>query len=386
MGDYCPQCGHRVDKQKAFYCPECGHQFWQSKYAFIEYRKEHKSEFASQNGVTHKTGKTEQEPAQKTIKQAKSHWWIWILAILVVIIAYQPIIDQLTISSANPVMVSLAQKAGMSRKGELLFLRANPQLDTDSQMVADCPELAKALNSNGFIEQGCYDPQANKIFIRKMPADLSNLEVVTAAYEMLHIVYINLSNTDSASALNQSIEKNFTNIDAVELNTQVASFEKTEPGMRDLELFSLLGTEYSNITSDLSSYYKPYFTNILVNVAFNNQITNTFKDYEAKLNQLQSTINSYNAQADANMKAANTAYGYSVGWARMGNAYQNNYNYNIYVTDFNKAKAAIVAANNAVDQYNSLLGAYNTLVTEYNGTQPVAQIQSTPQPQASQQK
>lgn len=302
--------------------------------------------------------------------------WFWIIALVLIAFIYQPIKDQFTIWGADPTMITLAQQSGMSRAGELLFLEADPQLDTDDQMVSDCPELAKALNSNGFIEQGCYDPNSNRIYIRKMPQDLYNLEITTAAYEMLHIVY--LKNTDTTS-LNQAIESNYSAINDPKLNTQVADFAKTEPGARDIELFSLLGTEYSGLSGSLNNYYAPYFTDIGVNVTYNTQIFNTFKSEESQLSQIQANINSYTAQAKSYENQARIAYANSVSWARVGNAYENNYNYNIYVQDFNAANAAIDAANNAIDQYNRLLVTYNTLVSEFNGTQPVVQIPSTQQ-------
>ncbi len=173
-----------------------------------------------------------------------------------------PIGDEITIETANPAMVKLAQQSGMSRQGEVLFLKTKPQLVSDTQMESDCSANTAANNSDGFIEQGCYDPTSNRIYIRQMPTDLYDLEVSTAAYEMLHPVYISLYNSGQGSALDKSIEANYQAINDSFLNSQVANFAKTEPGARDLELFSLLGTGYSNITQDLANYYQPYFSNI----------------------------------------------------------------------------------------------------------------------------
>jgi len=301
--------------------------------------------------------KIEKKMGKEIKKRPRIPLWLrLVFSVVILAIIYQPIANQLTIWGADPVMVTLAQQASMSREGELLFLRANPQLDSDSQMKSDCP------SNDGFIEQGCYNPQTNRIYIREMPRNLYNVEIVTAAHEMLHIVYIELSSSGDAS-LNQAIESNYSSINDPELNTQVANYAKIEPGAKDIELFSLLGTEHSNISDGLSNYYVPYFTNINIVVAYNTQILNTFKNYESQLNELKKRIDSYT-------NAAKIAYSNSVSWARVGNARQNDYNYNIYVADVN-------AANKAVDQYNQLLESYNKLVTEYNGTPPVAQIPST---------
>ena len=102
------------------------------------------------------------------------------LVIVGIVILWRPITDQITLASADPKMVQLANDAGMSRKGEVLFLRTKPQLDSDTQILNDCPALAKAINGNGGILQGCYDPVNNRIYLRQMPSNLYNLEVVTA--------------------------------------------------------------------------------------------------------------------------------------------------------------------------------------------------------------
>ena len=61
------------------------------------------------------------------------------LVIVGIVILWRPITDQITLASADPKMVQLANDAGMSRKGEVLFLRTKPQLDSDTQILNDCP-------------------------------------------------------------------------------------------------------------------------------------------------------------------------------------------------------------------------------------------------------
>lgn len=278
--------------------------------------------------------------------------------ILIAIVA-GPISDYLTIKNADPAMIKLAQEAGMTRKGELIFLRTHPQLVNDAQLTQACP--SSQTNQNGFIEQGCFvpeqsDPTTGRIYIRQMTSSLHNLEITTAAYEMLHPAYISLTRqVDGGAALNNSIESNLKNLLNDDLKAQVANFEKTEPGARDLELFSILGTEYSSISADLWAFYSPYITDLNNLVALNNQVTQLFESDAAQLKSLKDAIN----RADAN---ADTAYRNHVSWAYAGNQYQANYNYNIYIKD-------IQLENSYVDRYNSLLDEYRILVKEYNGEQ-----------------
>jgi hypothetical protein len=289
------------------------------------------------------------------------------LAISAFIIFFSPISNYLIIRNANPAMISLAQQAGMSREGELVFLRSKPQIVSDIQMEKDCAANAAANNRNGFIEQGCFVPSrynnANgRIYIRKMPPNLYDQEIVTAAYEMLHSVYFNIASTNKQTSLIQAIEANYNNINSHTLNTQVINFAKTEPNYRDLELFSLLGTEYSNLSKNLTNFYAPYFNDRLLTVDNYNNITSIFKNEQNQLSQIQTTITNDNNEA-------NKAYADSLAWAKIGNSYEDAYNYNIY-------KNYIAQENSAINRYNQLNIEYNTLVTEYNGNQPVNSLKN----------
>lgn len=301
-------------------------------------------------------------PKKKKSSRAKILFFSVVGILILLGVLANPISDYLTIAGANPTMVKLAHDASMSREGELVFLRADPQLVSSSQLSQECP--AAQTNNDGFIEQGCYvpnqsDPTTGNIYLLKMPSALYNVEVTTAAYEMLHPVYFSLTQDSGAgSSLNQSIENNFNTLKDANLTAQVGNFAKTEPGARDNELFSILGTEYSDLSSDLAAYYSPYFSNIGTDVSLNNQINQLFQNDQSQLTQLQNTINTDNSDA-------NTAYKDSVGWANEGNEYEDNYNYNIYSQDIDNA-------NSTIDQYNQLLTQYEVLVDQFNG-QPFSQ-------------
>lgn len=320
-------------------------------------------------------GKSELHSPKKSNRHLYTALTILILSVLVaaVVLYYQPFSDQLVLKNANPAMVALAQQAGMSKQGELVFLRTKPQFATDTQMRSDCANNAAANNKNGFIEQGCFVPDPHNhahghIYIRQMPANLYDQEIVTASYEMLHSVYFNLSASSQSSTLIQAIESNYNSLHNPNLDAQVVNFANTEPGYRDLELFSLLGTEFDKVSSPLEQFYTPYFTNRQLSVNGYSRVTSTFQTEQAQLKQLSSTI----ASDDG---AANTAYADSLAWAKTGNTYEDTYNYNIY-------KNYIAQENTTINQYNQLSTEYNTLVTEYNGSQPVNAIQNI-QTQAS---
>jgi hypothetical protein len=279
-------------------------------------------------------------------------------------IGFGPVSDYFTIRDANPAMVKLAQQAGMSRQGEVLFLRTNPQIDSDTQFPNDCSTASS--NSNGESVLGCYVSSTNRIYILQMPNDLYDEEVSTAAYEMLHPVYDDLLQSGSNN-VNQAIESAYSAVESDpssctdDISSMVGVFAKTEPGARDNELFSLLGTECDNLPSDLLSYYSPYFANIYDDVADNQQVSDLLQNDLTQINQLNTTINQLNS------KIATDLYD-TESWDGI-NESEFNYDYNIYSQN-------IDTANNDIDQYNQLVNQYNSVNIALNGGQPVSQIQN----------
>ncbi len=316
--------------------------------------------------------KKEQGEITKRSRDYKSYLIAAVILLLSIVIAalilyFQPIPDSVILKNANPAMLALAQQAGMNKQGELVFLRTNPLFATDTQMRTYCANNAAANNNNGFIEQGCFVPNIHnhangRIYIRQMPANLYDQEIVTATYEMLHSVYFSLSDNGQNTFLVQAIEGSYNSLHNPALDAQVVNFANTEPGYRDLELFSLLGTEFNNVTPSLENFYTPYFANRQLTVDSYNRVTAIFQNDQTQLQQLRTTI----ASDDS---LANKAYADSLAWAQQGNVYEDTYNYNIYKNYINQENAAI-------NQYNQLSNAYNTLVTEYNGSQPINSLQN----------
>jgi len=305
--------------------------------------------------------------AIRSRKQLITRWVFGAVLVILVVgaVLWGRISDYITISSANPTMVQLAEAAGMSKRGEVLFLRTHPVLETGAQFEQDCSTTTS--NNNGEEVLGCYEPSTNRIYISSMPSDLYNEEVATAAYETLHPIYISLDKTDSAN-LNSAIESAFSTdaTDSSDCDSDIAplikTFATTEPGARDNELFSLLGTSCGTLPDNLANFYTPYFTNIDLAVASDQAVNNLFQNDQNQLTQLNNTINQ-------DYSDANTAYTDSVDWANDGNQYEDNYNYNIYTQDFN-------AAQTAVNQYNQIVGQYNSLNNALTGGQPINEIQS----------
>ena len=90
--------------------------------------------------------------------------------------------------------------------------------------------------ASGFSEAGCYLPKKHQIFLRQMPSVFQPLEAQTAAYEMLHVAYDNFVANGQGTALNRSIESNYTGNSDANLTSEVSAFAQIEPDQRDEEL------------------------------------------------------------------------------------------------------------------------------------------------------
>jgi hypothetical protein len=276
-----------------------------------------------------------------------------IIAIIIIagIFAYQPISDHFTLAGASPTMKSLAHEAGMSHKGELIFLRTDPQLVSSSELATDCNEN----NSGGMIEQGCFvvDGSGKHIYLRKMASDLHAVEIVTAAHEMLHAAYANLGQS-AKNRVDKKLNKQYQSLNNKSLRARMAEYAKTEPGEKDNELHSILGTEFSPLSASLETYYSQYFTDRGKVVAANKSTDQKFQKFKNLISNKKSSISQDEAKAAS-------LYQKSVAAARNGNQNRDNYYYSRYRQEVN-------LINKLIDKYNQLIRQYNALAAEYNGT------------------
>ena len=319
--------------------------------------------------------KVSKQPLSRRKRRSLNIKFIWLslgMLVILAVILWQPIANWLTISSANPEMVELARNAGMSEKGMLIFLRTNPQLETSEQFSIDCSVEA------GEPELGCYDPNTNRIYILDMPIELYDQKVNTAAHEMLHAVYFG----DKEIVLSNIIGPVLENYNSLSNDTTLARRigaymeDDSDTNTQYIELFSILGTEYSNLSTSLTALYNPYFLDISKTVRANDHIIEIFQSYLDQINQLaalieQDDINANNAYANADI-----AYNNHASWAWAGNAHQADYNYSIYEQWLDKGNQYIEIENNHINQRNGLIDRYTTLNDALMSGQPISKTQT----------
>ena len=264
----------------------------------------------------------------------------------------QWLIDQYYLHAFNPSpdMGKILDELSLTGSAKGMMYRGQPRIDDKQAFNKDCDP------SKGELELGCY--VNGRIYVLKISnRDLaSEMEVVTA-HEFLHDAYTRLGGAERRR-VDSMVERAVSNIHDAELDARLADYAKTEPGERDNELHSILGTEYANLPADLEQYYAKYFNNRSVIVAAHSQYQTVFNNRRAQIDQELSTIRQLKAQLSylnaemSGLKAGGNISGYNT----------------------------LVPRQNAlVDQVNSLIAQYNLDVDEYNSlSQSLNSQQITP--------
>lgn len=152
----------------------------------------------------------------------------------------------------------------------------------------------------------------------------------TAAHELLHAAYAQLSPADH-TRINTQLESATARIHSAELTRTMRAYRRLEPGQRNNELHSILGTDYAPLDASLEQYYRQYFTNRSVVVADSQRSEQTFTQLDKRVDLRHERIVC--------------------------------------------GKVAATQVNALVQQYNQTLARYNALSRELRAEEPMASSQ-----------
>lgn len=291
-----------------------------------------------------------------------------------VLLNRQYVLDQLTVWQYKPSaeIAALADSSQMNDKGRFYFYASTPQLDGTTKFNDECRR-----QEQGNAILGCYS--GGHIFVYDIKDErLKGVREVTAAHETLHAIYARLSSGDKArinTLLDAEYQKLLTSQDA-QLKERMEYYERTEPGERDNELHSIIGTEVAAISPELEAYYRQYFTDrhalVKLHDAYNSKfdtLEHTSTSLKAELEQLSSDINTMTNQYNSNIQTLNNDIEvFNTRAARGGYTSQ---------SEFQSARTALVARVDAlkatrtsidakIADYETKRQAYNKTVDESN--------------------
>lgn len=286
----------------------------------------------------------------------------------------QLILDQITVWQYQPTseITNLAVKSGLNGYGEFLFYASQPLLAKSTDEIKIFNSVCSDIERTTSI-LGCYSNY--QIYLYDVTdSQLDGIKETTAAHEILHAAYLRMSMSEKNkvdSLLEEEAKKLENNGD---FKQRMAYYRRNEPGQFNNELHSVIGTEISNINSELELHYKKYFADRQKVVALNAKYVSVFKQLQAKAAELTVRLN---ALADS-IKAETAQYNKDV--QNINNditAFNNRANSGVFTTQsqFNSERAVLTARvaslsktktkiNGDISEYESVLAELNSIASQ----------------------
>jgi hypothetical protein len=200
----------------------------------------------------------------------------------------QYVVDQISNWQYQPTseIVSFADKTGMNTTGKFYFYASQPSLESTQDFNDKC---GRKEQSTAIL--GCYT--GRNIYIYNVTnAQLDGIREVTAAHEMLHAAYDRMSD-DERKTVDTLLEAEYGKLkDDKDFADRMAFYARTEPGERDNELHSVIGTEVGSLSSELEAHYAKYFSDRSKVVALHDKYAAVFSDLQTRGEQLSSQLTS----------------------------------------------------------------------------------------------
>ena len=287
-----------------------------------------------------------------------------------VVLNRQRILDQITVWQYQPTaeVSGLVDRAGMNSEGKFYYLASQPKLDSSSDFNSECDRVENVTSI-----LGCYSNSRIYIYDVTDP-QLDGIREVTATHETLHAIYDRMSDDEKKQVdvlIEAEYKKLSTDNDFADL---MSYYAKAEPGQRDNELHSIIGTEVQTISLELEAYYDKYFTNRQEVVALNAKYGSVFKSLKdqanvlaAKLDTLSAYITTKSAEYNADVQAINNdiaAFNVRATKGDFTSQAQFNSQRAVLTKRLADAQALRTSIDESIAQYTEMLGEYNSLATQ----------------------
>ena len=178
------------------------------------------------------------------------------------------------------------------------------------------------------------------IHVRSFPRpEVRDLIYVSAAHELLHIVYVQLPRAERERL---DVELNAARAGTPALEERLKVYKDSGEDTED-EVHSLLGTEFAGLSPALEAHYSKYFDRNLVLAAFRQSLGDREEEIralQARVDELEQELTSLKATMDA-QEAAGNVRAFNTNVAR----------YNELVEEHNNA---VAVSNQKVDEYNHI--------------------------------
>jgi hypothetical protein len=301
------------------------------------------------------------------MKQAKQ--WLWaLIPIAVIIILLTAWLNMYTIynwyvvQSYTPSsdIVSLAENSGMNDTGKNLFYAHVPKLTEKEEFNAVCTTGEES------IVLGCYTgfdlSRDSDIFVYNVTKpELAGIKEVTAAHEMLHAAYEQLSASEQEK-VDEMVLSTYQKINNPRVKKLVEGYQKQNPNNPSVianELHSILATEVRTLGAELEQYYSTYFSDRSKVVALSEAYESVFTAKEAESERLSGEISLRKSEIDQLKVSLESQNSELDSLSQKMNSYLNSGNNSAY-------NALVPVYNQNANQYNTDLAQVNRLIDETN--------------------
>lgn len=265
-------------------------------------------------------------------------------------------------------IAAFVDKTGMNEKGRFLFYASQPSLENATDFNTHCESREKTTAI-----LGCYD--GHRIYIYNVSdSRLEGIRSTTAAHEMLHAAYKRLSDSDRRM-VNKLLEAEYQKLKNNEdLADRMAFYARTQPGERENELHSIIGTEIEDISDELEDYYSRYFSDRSKVVAERQKYFAVFEELRERADNINSQLDTLGKRISEN-RAAYSAQSASL--QRDINSFNARAESGDFASqaDFRRERQSLVvrsstleslrvSLNNDISKYNQLVNELDDIATE----------------------
>lgn len=282
----------------------------------------------------------------------------------------QFVLDQVALWNYHPSsdIVAIADRTTMTDSSRKVFYASRPELDDATVFNGACGK-----SEQGSAVLGCYT--GLKIYIYNVSdSQLDGIHEVTAAHEMLHAEYARLSDSDK-QMVNGLLEQEYVKLskDAA-FADRMALYARTEPGERDNELHSIVGTEVASVSPELEKYYGRYFADRQAVIALHDKYASVFTKLQTESAELTKQMDALSAeiksrssdyeQASAQLNADIAAFNRRASSGQFDNSGQFSSERMSLVQRAAQLNAEHRAIEGLINQYNDLAKQFNSIATQ----------------------
>jgi hypothetical protein len=195
-------------------------------------------------------------------------------------LGFQRLVDQYTVWTFRPsaAVSTLIGSSQLTGEGRFIFLASKPVIESSTTFASSC---ASKREGSGIL--GCFLPRDRSIHLFAVTEPrLLGLSDVVAAHEMLHAVWARLSPADQHQLV-PLLEQEATKLaENPAFQARLDYYAKNEPGERENELHSIIGTEIASISPQLEAHYAKWLGNRQGLVALQVKTDAIFTDLEKR--------------------------------------------------------------------------------------------------------